>query len=720
MIDPDNTSSLGVTVSLSVEAADRLRQHQPPRGPPQEKLTFLSPRETTELVPSSDDPLDDWNELLVIPNNGIAVDANEQQDEEDAATTNDKKNDQAAAAADNDNDNDDDDDDDVSVMSDSPPPHMPVVVVDVQRLVGYRPSSQESLKDLEHQIHAALWYGSAEAADLKTGGNPQEDTMQHVLEAAQHFDRRVTELFDTGAALHETTEQVNNNNILDDVNDKEQISSFVVVPYPEFQCALKENNDPEAFAPRTVQSTAQMWKRLLRPHPIPAVATLLHKLETCHRSLVWKHAMHRELWILARGEEAARQRRYQQTALEEWKTCRRQHQLEQLYQVRETMGHRLEMAKAKVAELEQLREQAVALEIRRRRMERGGMGGLEAVDLNSTILAFPDMATTWLGLEDDDDDYDEQIGPSFVSDDEDPYEYDGGESDADGDHDEEGGDLDDEAEIPLGPTTITATINADTDAVAAVLPPRKNGDKKARSAALAKKRRRRLQEAAKEADHQSKLDRAKTEEEMILELCTTNDLKMAQAIKAAVKKKMESVDGLLESLQEEVWAEEEDEENGKPLVPAADDNWVGTSSDDFSLLDQVLAMILGSFPPPRSSNQKDAANILAKHTQQLQAEHNKIVKDWKDHFGRLPSSLLVDGQEPSARPSVGRQSKLRDVYGIEENEAGDWDDADSDNDDARGSHDETATATAPPQPQSNAAPLQPRSAKVGLRPGGRV
>ena len=155
--------------------------------------------------------------------------------------------------------------------------------------------------------------------------------------------------------------------------------------------------------------------------------------------------MHSELWDLAKAEEQARTRRHQSRALREWKTVKREHQLEQLYQVRETLEHRLEMAAAKVQELEGVREQAVAMEIRRRRVENEGLGGLAALDLNSTILGFPETQT-WLGLEEDDDAcFDDQIGPSFVSDDEDEN-YDaasdgsGYVAEADADDDQSAGD----------------------------------------------------------------------------------------------------------------------------------------------------------------------------------------------------------------------------------------------------------------------------------------
>ncbi|CAB9499764.1 expressed unknown protein [Seminavis robusta] len=685
---------LGVTVSLSADLADRLRQHQPPLPSQQQpKLSFLSKKkdgdsdddsddeeeEAAFVAPTSEDPLDDWNEELP----GVSAAAAEE--EEDAKEE----------------ENNDDDDDDTSVDSidsDSPPPHMPVMVVDAARLAGYRPSC---MKDMERQIHAALWYGSA--------SNPDDDNnIQHDVEAAQHFDRRLTELLEGGVARHATTEEM---------NDETKPEYSVLVRYPEFLCTNGST---------TVASTSKMWKQLLRRHPIAVVDTLLQKLHACNRTLVWKHAMHQELWKLAKHEEHAKQRRHQSQALREWKTTKRTHQLEQLYKVSETLQHRMEMANAKLAELEKARDQAVAVELRRRRVATG-VGGLEALDLNSTILAFPDQDSPWLGLaqdEDDDDYYDDQIGPSFISDEDDDNddhdrEYDGGASD-DGRDDDADTDDDGNADNNKNNNDEAATTTATETELPASFPRRRGN--KARKAALAKRRRKRLEEAAKEAEHQSKLDRAKAEEVKIRELCTTNDLKLAQAIKAALQKKMESVDELLESLQEEVWADEEAQESGQPLIPGGEQDDNGASTNDgFSLLDQVLAMILGSFPPPTSSssNAKENASLLAKHTQKLQQEHNQIVKDWKEHFGRLPTSLLVDrppAQKPSQTdqkpsPDPTQQAELRNSYGIEDNDADDWDDADSDDDDeGENNHSGNEESPAPPR-----APP-----KVGLRPGGKA
>ena len=778
-------TDLGISLPLTSEIADKLRNFRAPSSnndndgsttvPQQPKLCFLkksSPgeedndddldawtgeigdsfdqgdHEEGNLLLSGQDPLDNWNDVLPAGEDPLEATAEGEE---------------AAPEADEDKETpaeEEEDDDDVSL---SPPPSMPVVVVDLKRLVGHVPSSHEESQQLEDQIRAALWYGSTEAAESNTpdsSGNPQEDNrdadarMEQILVAAQHFDTRVTELMENGVARHDTTtaaaavaaaedtkeEGASNDNDASTNTEQTTPKQHIQIAYPDFLCSPKnEKADNIDYTPRQVMATSHMWKRLLRTHSIPVVASLLKYLQTCHRSLVWKHAMHQELWELAKSEEQARTRRHQAKALREWKEERRSNQLEQLYQVRETLEHRWEMAKDKVKELKAVRDQAVKKEIRRRRYEStsGGAtgllssGGLEAFDLNSTILAFPDANdTTWMGLEDDDDDahYDDQVGASFVSDsDDDDYDSvsDGSGYDAEGDAEE-----DNHSHINDTPSVrvLEGTVDgSDEDALQATMPSFPKRDTKARREALAKKRRRRLAEAAKEAEHQTKLDKARSEEVRMRDMFTTNDLKMSQAIAAAVEKKLESVDELLESLQEETWEDEETQESGKALVPAVDDGFAGAASpEEFTLLDQILAMILGAFPPPPPADGENAGDVVARHTQGLQKEHARIVKEWRVHFGRLPSSLV--SETPAAPKDLAEeasQGELRSAYGIVENDENDWDKEDSDEDvpvkPLAGNTSALAQAVAdtlsiaePPAPSPRPPP------RLGLRPGGRA
>ena len=55
-------------------------------------------------------------------------------------------------------------------------------------------------------------------------------------------------------------------------------------------------------------------------------------------------------------------------------------------------------------------------------------------------------------------------------------------------------------------------------------------------------------------------------------------------------------------------------------------------SSMFSLLDSILAMILGSLPQSTDTSDEE-------HFQFVRKKHQAIVEEWKEHFGHLPVSL---------------------------------------------------------------------------------
>jgi hypothetical protein len=102
----------------------------------------------------------------------------------------------------------------------------------------------------------------------------------------------------------------------------------------------------------------------------------------------------------------------------------------------------------------------------------------------------------------------------------------------------------------------------------------------------------------------------------------------------ALKGKVEKVEELLESLQHEVWEAEEQQKAGETKRQADEDS-------PFSLLDQVLAMILGTMPI-------EPAMTSTEHYKKVDVEHKELVRDWKQHFGRLQP------QRPSTETGAGK------------------------------------------------------------------
>jgi hypothetical protein len=103
----------------------------------------------------------------------------------------------------------------------------------------------------------------------------------------------------------------------------------------------------------------------------------------------------------------------------------------------------------------------------------------------------------------------------------------------------------------------------------------------------------------------------------------------------AWNQRLAKIDALIESMQDDQWAEEEEQEE-----------WANTTNfdaeeadaDHLSLLDQILAMIMGKLTPP--SNSSD--DIMEEHVQKIFTMHHTIVREWKDYFGRLPPPAATE------------------------------------------------------------------------------
>jgi hypothetical protein len=86
------------------------------------------------------------------------------------------------------------------------------------------------------------------------------------------------------------------------------------------------------------------------------------------------------------------------------------------------------------------------------------------------------------------------------------------------------------------------------------------------------------------------MQEARAQEERVRDLCTTPELRMAQATVKSLERHMKQVDDLLESLQEEEWADEEDgitQTAAKSETGTKDSFTRDEESSEFSLLDSV-------------------------------------------------------------------------------------------------------------------------------------
>jgi hypothetical protein len=658
-------------LELTPETAEALRSRQVSTNSEKDEDSQLFRLQPLQEEP---DPDDDWNDEIVVPgSSGIDQGAHTEQESQQNGNV----------VQDESSEEDNPDEDELSL---SPPACLPIVLVDLERLVGYQPSTVDELEQLRSQVRAALW-GQEEPSS--TISNPQEQEGDAPPEEdllASRFDERAAELFENATARHSDTSQ------LPEIEARDDALRFVAMDYPEYLCHT-------LLDPPVVLNTARVWKRQLQPHAIQVVDRLLHLLASCSRSLTWKDDMRSELVHLVDTEEDARIRRNQSGQLQKWKTERRKEHLDKLYTVRETFEHRIEIAQERLTVLERERDEKATLEIRRLRLRQGGDLGLEAFDFASTIFAFPsDMADdSTLGLNEDQDDY--AFSDRYAMSDHGNSDQDGYEPDANN-ADEEQPDVASEAENALSVDSSITKIEK---------------SKRKRHIA-ARKRRQRLDEAAKEAEHKSKLESAKADEEYMREKFTSQELKMATAVRKSLEGRMVQVESLLESLQEEEWA---DEEEGIDLVTAESTEQGATGqlgASDLNLLDRILAMILGSTLPTTD-------DMIQNHVSRLQEIHQSIVSAWKAHFGRLPPSLSLPdtavaddsgnelGQETVLdvvrEPPVERSEAMRQVFGIIDNDTDDWEQDDDDAGSEQAVHNEHRNGASP-------------TPKVGLRPGGRV
>lgn len=120
------------------------------------------------------------------------------------------------------------------------------------------------------------------------------------------------------------------------------------------------------------------------------------------------------------------------------------------------------------------------------------------------------------------------------------------------------------------------------------------------------------------------------EETMVREKLKTTDELMAEAMLLNLQKRLDEVDTLLETIQEEEWAEEDEEVEEQPHdlndAEEATNDW-----QEMTLLDQILAMILGALPMIYSN-----AKTKEDHYLFIKKEHQSILDEWKETFGKLP------------------------------------------------------------------------------------
>ena len=744
--------SISVSLELEPEVIEELRRKEERQRHDQEYRTSHRSQENSDgnsMASNNDSQGDqnhgaeqqeDWSAVLMLPPNLKETNRDEEKHLESECASEERH--QTV---------EEEDDDDV--LSLTPPPHLPILLINLQVLLGYTPSTAEDAKVLQGQVRQAMWganYSLCEStASVPDHDSPSDDNNK--IQVSQEFESRVADLFETGAARHGDSGSRDL-----PVSNGEGNHSWMILEYPKYFCRLPPpGHDPKAPNKVQIVKTERMWKRLLVRQNMEVVDRLLDHLRNCSRCLSWKLDLYNEILELAQREYASMMNRRRRKELREWRMGRRKEQLDRLYEVRETLEDRTNLARLQFQSLDEARSMLVAKKLRELRIQSGKDVGLEALDFDSTLsFQFP-TGTFLMSGKREAEDLDD--GGLILHDDEDDYQTPLFDEEEDAFPEEEEGGCDDDTDnVKKIETPVTEDIDVmghestshDNEATPATLDKESLGTVRRQRKALSRP----SKDNGEEAEHSRKLEMAQEDEKRMKEACTTEELKVAEALMLSLEERLGHVDELLENMQEEEWADEEDGIGDMCKEDDDDDCFVsGETASGVSLLDQILAMILSAVPLP-SGSQENHGHQKQKHLQYLLREHMAIVKGWNDYFGRLPppieiksgTGLLQQGlrsdysssqthsaitsgvpeniasrvptQQEKAKPKKS-VSEMRLEYGIDNMETSNWEDDEDDDINDDDEHPKGLTSLSPLRPKTKMVTL---SQTGGLRPGGRV
>jgi len=150
----------------------------------------------------------------------------------------------------------------------------------------------------------------------------------------------------------------------------------------------------------------------------------------------------------------------------------------------------------------------------------------------------------------------------------------------------------------------------------------------------------------------------KLEEDIVRNQYISEEERICLTLLTNLEKRLDEIDHLLESLQEEQWTDDEEalynkDDDDEEALYNKDETVEGVTSN-LSILDQILAMILGSIHCSEE-------NSLQNHYTYIRHEHETIVQGWKDYFGRLPYSSTSTRNSTMYREFHELDETLEDV-----------------------------------------------------------
>ena len=581
---------------------------------------------------------------------------------------------------------------------------LPIISIELERLVGYKPSTEEEIESIRSQLVQAMWVrfknsNNSGDKEYKEGTiSPISSVEDSQDEPPPDFEDQILELLNSRVARFGSVSDDRDNITLTALAEESSTppTPFLELSYPA-RIEVPSTTGSGLNVP-ILKDTARLWSDVrdlsyaledtfntstndmpqqpqdsqldhdsnqdILPQQdhdnedIDFWYRLTDHLERTCRKLSWKHTMALEL-----KDVLARETLYKKH--QQWIKTQRMVKLEQLYQVRETLVHRADLAQDDLERLMSIKDTAVRRDllkydqsVRRRQQNGGASSSL----LGGGELSFPEQfelmglmpkdsqlyeEEDWGGTLDDDDDidyYQSDYSDYSGEDDEDDL------SAIDGDEeDDKGDDEDDKVREPL-PTEMPTHKNDDPDSG---IPTNKIEGVDTNAAAQTpfwgrnRERRRKKKRAQKkkeraEAQRRENLEKRKEHEALLQATHTTQEVVLAQTLCKALAKKVTDVEDLLENLQEEEWAAQEEIEEKSKTINSNNE----TAEKSFSLLDQILAMILGALPMEPGSKDRE------QHFCYIKEEHDLIIEGWKAYFGRLPQAYVPGGQSSDAEPSI--------------------------------------------------------------------
>jgi len=457
----------------------------------------------------------------------------------------------------------------------------PLIVIPLEKLCGYEITDEKDCKAICSQLEQVL--------------NEQE------------FFSKSCELFDANVAVHANSATVTK------FIPQDKLYQYCIMKYPQ------------DVTLRSGKTASDVWRSLHRVCRINAVQILLELLTETSRDLLWKSDMRREVLQLARDAQ-----------IEEWKQAREE-KLEKMYDVREVFEARLKDAEEELNDIllhketdiipvklleagistedlkEYKRRQEEKEEEERHRLSRFLEGNER--DVSSELASYIDeVQNDASDFADDEADVD-KAKMGITSDRINHYDDD------------------------IVETQSTTSINDNEVSLTKDFPQTQIGyDHTHQRIRRSKRIDSRKLEAKNNEQMLLKEDRrleAVYEEATKIKLsCITTEERICEANVKSLTLQLEKVDELLETLQEEVWADVEnidDNSNNEADIDVSIKE--SRSLRHMNVLDQIIAMVLFSLP-----------NLVGLSNDQFilykKRKHTSIIEKWKNHFGFLPKAVV--------------------------------------------------------------------------------